>query len=118
MTDSTLTCSQKMSQCAAGVHLVAWLRRADCRVSEPEQANMFLFPMYDTCYGMPGCKSSGQEKNASCLPDDFDPAAELPYFARSNGMDHIFIFACNLHAFTDRIMQRLRHKSQTAVRGY
>ena len=65
--------------------------------------------MYDTCYGMPGCKSSGQENAASCLPDDFDPAVELPYFARSGGVDHIFIFACNLHAFSDRIMQRLRH---------
>ena len=38
------------AQCAAGVHFIRWLRRSECVVDNPEDANLFLFPYYDTCY--------------------------------------------------------------------
>ena len=46
--------------------IIRWLRRSECVVDNPEEANLFLFPYYDTCYkALPRQKI--HERLSTCL---------------------------------------------------
>eukprot|EP00928_Gymnodinium_smaydae_P089109 TRINITY_DN73110_c0_g1_i1.p1 TRINITY_DN73110_c0_g1~~TRINITY_DN73110_c0_g1_i1.p1 ORF type:complete len:670 (-),score=107.34 TRINITY_DN73110_c0_g1_i1:195-2204(-) len=116
MTSPVLTCSQKMSQCAASVHIHRWLELGSCITEDPEAADLFYVPAYEACYNETACGFG--EDTERCFPSDFDPYRDLPYFQRRRGSDHIFVFACNLLPFADVLMQKARHSIMVTVESY
>eukprot|EP00929_Paragymnodinium_shiwhaense_P119355 TRINITY_DN91238_c0_g1_i1.p1 TRINITY_DN91238_c0_g1~~TRINITY_DN91238_c0_g1_i1.p1 ORF type:complete len:648 (-),score=88.24 TRINITY_DN91238_c0_g1_i1:23-1966(-) len=116
MTKPVLTCSQKMSQCTAGVHIHRWFENSACLTDDPAQADLFYVPAYEACYNETAC---GFDDNTErCFKPDFDVAKDLEHFSKKRGMDHIFVFSCNLLPFHDTIMTSARQSVMVTVESY
>mmetsp|Transcript_49274 Transcript_49274/g.151905 ORF Transcript_49274/g.151905 Transcript_49274/m.151905 type:complete len:353 (+) Transcript_49274:135-1193(+) len=116
MQKPVLTCSQKMSQCTASVHIHRWLEHGSCLTADPEEADLFFIPAYEACYNETACGFGNDTER--CFPPQFDPATDLPYFARRRGADHFFIFGCNLLPFRDSMMIKARQSIMVTVESY
>lgn len=116
MTRPVLTCSQKMSQCTASVHIHRWLASGSCLTENPEEADLFYLPVYEACYNESSCGFGDDSER--CYPVDFDPTKDLPYFQRRRGTDHIFVFGCNLLPFRDQLMIQTRQSIMVTVESF
>lgn len=116
MTQPVLTCSQKMGQCTASVHIHRWFESGSCLTADPDQADLFYFPAYEACYNETAC---GLDNNTErCYPSTFDPYLDLPHFSRRRGADHFFVFGCNLPPFSDSLMIAMRNSIIATVESY
>lgn len=85
-------------QCAGGqwgteVLMHRFFEKAECRTTNPEEADFFYVPMYATCLSVKhGIANDGEA--AALL---WDPLVRFldasPWFRRHGGRDHIFLFA-------------------------
>jgi len=118
MTGPVLTCSQKMSQCAASVHIHRWLEAGSCTTEDPDAADFFYLPAYEACYNETACGFGAEWDSERCFPTSFNPVSDLAHFARRRGADHIFLFGCNLLRFSDPLMIQTRQSIMVTVESY
>ena len=70
------------------VTLHDWFLACPCRVDDPEQADFFFVPQYTGC--LLNTESLGEAQSDGLFRD---LVQRLPYFGRSGGRDHIFVWS-------------------------
>jgi len=121
LTQSTLVCSQRMPMCTASVHIIRYLERGSCLTDDPEEADLFFLPAYESCYNATPClagNSSTRDELDRCFPNWFDPEADLPYFTKRRGIDHIFSYGCNLLSIADNLTIATRQSIIVTVESF
>jgi len=96
-----------MIMCSGSAHMLRYLMTAErgqdsCVTDDPEKADLFVYPLYESCYNSTACAGY------RCFQPTFDPSRDLPYWSRRQGMDHVFFHMCNLLPFSDNLMQMTR----------
>lgn len=114
-----LTCSQKMSQCTASVHIHRWLESGSCVADDPREADLFYLPAYEACYNETACGFgiSDSHDTERCFPNDFSPAEDLPHWA-GRSSEHVFVFGCNLLPLRDNLMIEARQSIMVTVESF
>jgi len=92
---------------AAATHVHAYLERASCVTSNPEEADLFFIPAYhgDQYTEFLETRIHGSEASG-----------QFPYLARRRGVDHVFVVGANLPSWPE--VEPLRNAVMLSVESY